>query len=179
MVSDSSKMHEKGVDVTFFTDGACLGNPGPGGWAYLKRQGMTEEEHSGSVPETTNNRMELLSVIKAFESLKTPFHVAVYTDSQYVEKGMTLWVHTWLKNGWRNSQRKAVKNQDLWEALLKGTQPHQVQWHWVKGHAGHKENERADYLAQQSARSLSGTHADGSFNRSFLLKQRPSQGTGA
>jgi len=135
--------------VEIYTDGACSGNPGPGGWGALLRFGETEKELCGGELDTTNNRMELMAAIKALEALKRPCMVELYTDSQYVRQGITQWLQGWKANGWRTAGKKAVKNQDLWQELDAMTQQHQVAWHWVKGHAGHPENERADALARQ------------------------------
>ncbi len=134
--------------VEIFSDGACSGNPGPGGWGTLLRFGGREKELSGYDPETTNNRMELIGAIAGFEALTRPCRVALTTDSQYVKKGITEWIDGWVKRGWRNSQKKPVANRDLWERLLELTEPHQVEWHWVRGHDGHTENERCDALAR-------------------------------
>jgi ribonuclease HI len=136
--------------VEIFSDGACSGNPGPGGWGTLLRFGAREKELSGYEPETTNNRMELLGAIAGFEVLTRPCQVALTTDSQYVKKGMTEWIDGWVKRGWKNSQKKPVANRDLWERLLELTEPHQVEWHWVRGHDGHAENERCDALAREA-----------------------------
>src|SRR6266446_2358576 len=141
-VSDS-KPH-----VTIFTDGACSGNPGPGGWGAILKFGDTEKELKGGEAHTTNNRMELMAAISALEALKKPCTVALYTDSQYVRQGITGWIHGWKKNGWRTSDKKPVKNVDLWQRLDAALKAHEVRWHWVKGHAGHGENERADQLAR-------------------------------
>jgi ribonuclease HI len=140
-------MSEKVVDI--FTDGACRGNPGPGGWGVLLRWGATEKELFGGEPETTNNRMELTAVIRALEALTRPVKARVHTDSTYVQQGITKWIHGWKKNGWRTSAKEAVKNEDLWRALDAAAARHQLEWHWVKGHAGHAENERADELANR------------------------------
>ena len=134
--------------VEIFSDGACSGNPGPGGWGTVLRCGDQEKEFSGYDPETTNNRMELLGAIAGLEALTRPCRVAMTTDSQYVKKGMTEWIDGWVKRGWKNSQKKPVANRDLWERLLELTEPHQVEWHWVRGHDGHAENERCDVLAR-------------------------------
>lgn len=142
------------MSIKIFTDGACLGNPGPGGWGALIRWEDAEEELSGSVPETTNNRMEILAVIKALERLKETTALSLYTDSQYVKNGITVWIKTWQKNGWKTSQGKPVKNKDLWQALFLVQKEHTIEWCWVKGHSGHAENERADTLASEAARSL-------------------------
>lgn len=137
--------------VELFTDGACLGNPGPGGWGALLRSGTHEKELSGGEPLTTNNRMELMAAIAGLEALKRPCTVALTTDSQYVKQGVEEWMARWRANGWRTSDRKPVKNQDLWERLAAALASHRVSWHWVKGHAGHAENERADVLAREAA----------------------------
>jgi ribonuclease HI len=133
--------------VDIFTDGACRGNPGPGGWAALLRMGKTEREISGGEPLTTNNRMELLAAIRALEALKRPCRVRLHTDSVYVRDGITRWIHNWRQNGWRTSDKKPVKNAELWQELLDASEPHQIEWHWVKGHSGHPENDRVDALA--------------------------------
>ena len=134
--------------VEIFSDGACSGNPGPGGWGTVLRCGDNEKEFSGYDPETTNNRMELLGAIAGLEALKRPCRVKMTTDSQYVKKGMTEWIDSWIRRGWKNSQKKPVANRDLWERLLELTEPHEVEWHWVRGHDGHVENERCDVLAR-------------------------------
>ena len=134
--------------VSIFTDGACSGNPGPGGWGAILRFGDVEKEMKGGEAHTTNNRMELMAAISALEALKKPCDVDLYTDSQYVRQGITGWIHGWKKNGWRTSDKKPVKNAELWQRLDAALKPHQVRWHWVKGHAGHDENERADQLAR-------------------------------
>ncbi|MDD5586237.1 MAG: ribonuclease HI [Alphaproteobacteria bacterium] len=136
----------KGI-VEVFTDGACSGNPGPGGWGALLRYGEVEKELSGGEPETTNNRMEMTAVIAALESLKRPSHVHLTTDSQYVKNGITEWMPQWKKRGWKTADRKPVKNIDLWQRLEAALQPHDVKFFWVRGHNGHPENERADRLA--------------------------------
>jgi ribonuclease HI len=137
--------------VQIFTDGACKGNPGPGGWGVIIRSGAREKELSGGETPTTNNRMELLAAIRGLESLTRPCRVALYTDSIYVRDGITRWVHGWLKNGWRTADRKPVKNAELWQKLIDAAAPHRVEWHWVKGHSGHPENDRADALATAAA----------------------------
>jgi ribonuclease HI len=142
------------TEVEIFTDGACKGNPGPGGWGVVLRSGAHEKELSGGEALTTNNRMELLAAIRGLESLKKPSRVKLYTDSVYVRDGITKWVHAWLRNGWRTSDRKPVKNADLWQELIDATAPHRVEWHWVKGHNGHPENDRADQLACDAAISF-------------------------
>jgi ribonuclease HI len=137
--------------VEIFTDGACKGNPGPGGWGAVIRSGAHEKDISGGEPLTTNNRMELLAAIRALEALKRPCHVDLYTDSVYVRDGITKWIFGWQKNGWRTAARQPVKNAELWQELLDAAKPHRIEWHWVKGHAGHPENERADQLACDAA----------------------------
>jgi ribonuclease HI len=137
----------EGAEVRIFTDGACSGNPGPGGWGAILRFGDREKELHGGAPATTNNRMELMAVIEALGSLKRPCEIALYTDSQYVQKGISEWIHNWKRSGWRTASRQPVKNADLWMRLDALVQPHRIKWHWVKGHAGHPENERADALA--------------------------------
>ena len=136
-------------DVDIFTDGACSGNPGPGGWGAILRAGAHEKTLYGGEPATTNNRMELLAVIRALETLKRPSTVRVHTDSQYVQKGISEWIHGWKARGWKTAARAPVKNEDLWRALDAAQSTHQVEWIWVKGHAGHADNERADALARQ------------------------------
>ena len=134
--------------VSIFTDGACSGNPGPGGWGALIRYGDHVKELQGGEFATTNNRMELMAAIEALNALKQACAVDLYTDSQYVKGGMTGWIHGWKKNGWKTSAKKPVKNSDLWIALDEAVARHKIEWHWVKGHAGHPENERADELAR-------------------------------
>jgi len=134
--------------VEAFTDGACSGNPGPGGWGAVLRWRGHEKEISGGEEATTNNRMELMAAIAALEALKRPSRIAITTDSNYLKDGITKWVTGWQRNGCKTAAKKAVKNRDLWERLVAAAAPHQVQWHWVKGHAGHPENERADALAR-------------------------------
>jgi len=133
--------------VEIFTDGACKGNPGPGGWGAVIRSGTRELDLSGGESPSTNNRMELMAAIRALQALKRPCRVDLTTDSVYVRDGITRWIHGWRKNGWRTADRKPVKNVELWQELLEACAPHRVEWHWVKGHAGHPENERADLLA--------------------------------
>jgi ribonuclease HI len=136
-------------EVEIYADGACKGNPGPGGWGVLLRAGGREREMHGGEAQTTNNRMELTAVIKGLLALKQRSSVRVYTDSQYVQKGISEWIHAWKRRGWLTSDKKPVKNIDLWKALDDAAQQHDVEWHWVKGHAGHPENERADALANK------------------------------
>ena len=133
--------------IEIFTDGACRGNPGPGGWAALLRTGDKEREISGGEPLTTNNRMELRAAIEALNALKRACSVELHTDSNYVRDGITKWVHSWQRNGWRTADRKPVKNAELWQALIEAASRHDVRWHWVKGHSGHPENDRVDALA--------------------------------
>jgi ribonuclease HI len=140
--------------VSIFTDGACRGNPGPGGWGAVLRTGDREKELYGAEPQTTNNRMELTAAISALEALKRPCEVTLTTDSQYVRQGITQWLSAWKRRGWKTADRKPVKNQDLWERLEKATHRHKVHWHWIKGHSGHPENERADALANRAIDEL-------------------------
>lgn len=137
--------------VQIFTDGACKGNPGPGGWGALLRTGVRERELFGGEGHTTNNRMELLAVIRALEALRRPCSVEVYTDSEYVRKGITTWLASWQRRGWKTAAGKPIKNRDLWEALAEAASRHDIRWHWVRGHDGHPENERADALANRGA----------------------------
>jgi ribonuclease HI len=140
-------MTDRAVEI--FTDGACRGNPGPGGWGVVFRYGETEKEIFGGEAATTNNRMELTAVIRALEALKQPSRVKLYTDSQYVQKGIQEWIHSWKRNGWKTADKKPVKNKELWVELDELRKSHDIEWHWVKGHAGHPENERADALANR------------------------------
>jgi len=137
--------------VEIATDGACKGNPGPGGWGALIRFGASEKELSGGEANTTNNRMELTAAIEALNALTRPCKVTLSTDSRYVMDGLTKWIKGWLRNGWKTADKKPVKNAELWQALLKAAEPHQIEWKWVKGHAGHPDNERADTLASDAA----------------------------
>ena len=134
--------------VEIFTDGACSGNPGPGGWGAILRFGVVERELAGGEPVTTNNRMELMAAIAGLEALKRPCRVRLYTDSQYLRDGITRWLPAWKARGWRTAAKAAVKYIDLWQRLEAAAAPHQIEWHWVRGHAGHPENERADALAR-------------------------------
>jgi len=140
--------------VEMFTDGACRGNPGPGGWGAVLRFSGKEKELFGGEETTTNNRMELMAVISGLQALQRPCAVAVTTDSQYVKNGITQWIHNWKRNGWRTAARKPVKNDDLWRMLDEAVARHEVSWHWVKGHSGHPGNERADALANQGIDEL-------------------------
>jgi len=139
---------EKKHFIDIFADGACSGNPGPGGFGAILRSGEKEREISGCEPHTTNNRMELMGVISAIEALKKPCRIRVTTDSNYIVKGMTEWISGWIRNNWRNSQKKEVLNRDLWERLLEAAKGHDIEWVWIKGHNGHVENERCDELAR-------------------------------
>ncbi len=147
--------------VQLYTDGACSGNPGPGGWAFVLRHPISgaEKESSGGERTTTNNRMELMAVIRALEALKRPVHARVHTDSRYVQKGISEWIHAWKQRGWRTADRQPVKNVELWRELDELASRHRIEWHWVKGHAGHAENERADALARRGIETLKGRHA--------------------
>ena len=147
------------TDVEAFTDGACLGNPGPGGWAALLRARDTERMLAGGEPDTTNNRMELMAAIAALEALRRPCRVRLTTDSRYVMQGIEQWVPRWQANGWRTADRKPVKNQDLWQRLSAAAAPHAVSWHWVRGHNGHVENERVDVAAREQAEQQRGGQA--------------------
>lgn len=149
-MTESAPVDDNAVDI--FTDGACSGNPGPGGWGAILRWKGVEKELKGGEPQTTNNRMELLAAISALEALKRPLPVRLHTDSQYVKNGITTWIHGWKKNGWRTAGKDPVKNEDLWRRLDDLVGRHQVEFHWVKGHAGHPENERADQLARDGLR---------------------------
>lgn len=145
------------ADVEIFTDGACRGNPGPGGWGALLRYGLHSKELYGGEADTTNNRMELMAAIQALESLKRRCRVILTTDSVYVRDGITQWLPNWKKRGWKTAANKPVKNADLWRRLDQAAQAHEVTWHWVKGHSGHAENERADQLANLGIEQLRGT----------------------
>jgi ribonuclease HI len=136
-------------EVQIFTDGACSGNPGPGGWGAVLRFSGRQKELKGGEAATTNNRMELTAAISALEALKRDCKVNLYTDSNYLREGITKWIHKWRRNGWRTAEKKPVKNAELWQRLDQALARHQIQWHWVRGHAGHVENERADALARE------------------------------
>ncbi len=133
--------------VQIWTDGGCKPNPGPGGWAAILRFGEHERELSGSEAETTNNRMELTAALRALEALKKPCRIALHTDSEYLRNGISRWIHGWVRANWRNASKEPVKNLDLWQAILAAAKPHEIEWHWVRGHAGDPMNERADALA--------------------------------
>ena len=142
------------AEVVIYTDGACSGNPGPGGWGAILRSGNTEKELFGGDPATTNNRMELMAAIQALEALKRPTTVTLYTDSKYVHDGITKWIIGWQRNGWKTSAKQPVKNGDLWQRLVKANDGHDVTWKWVKGHVGDPGNERADELARRGITEL-------------------------
>ncbi len=145
---------KRGKWVDIFTDGACSGNPGPGGWGAILRYDGVEKELSGGDPQTTNNRMEMTAAIAALEALKRPSRVRLHTDSVYLRDGITKWIHAWKARGWKTADKKPVKNRDLWQRLEAALGRHQVEWFWVKGHAGHPENERADALARAAIERL-------------------------
>jgi len=142
------------MGVSIYTDGSCLGNPGPGGWGAILVYGDAEKELSGAEDNTTNNRMELMAAIMALEALNRPVDVTLTSDSVYLKDGITKWIHGWKKNGWKTAAKKPVANQDLWERLDAAITPHRITWAWVKGHAGHPMNERCDELARQAAEAL-------------------------
>jgi ribonuclease HI len=142
--------------VDIFTDGACKGNPGPGGWGALLRTGSHEKELSGGERDTTNNRMELTAAIRALEALIEPCEIRLHSDSKYVLDGITKWIHGWQKNGWKNASKQPVRNADLWHELIAAAKPHRIEWIWVRGHNGHPENERADALACAAADKVAG-----------------------
>ncbi len=140
--------------VEIFTDGACSGNPGPGGWGAILRYKGVEKELSGGEKDTTNNRMELMAAIAALEALKKPSRVRLFTDSQYVHSGISKWIHDWKKRGWKTAARKPVKNVELWQRLEAALETHDIEWHWIRGHSGHPENERADALARSAIKEV-------------------------
>lgn len=144
------------AEVEIFTDGACSGNPGPGGWGAILRHRGVEKELSGAEPATTNNRMEMIAAIMGLEALKRPCRVRLYSDSQYLCDGITKWIHGWKRRGWRTADKRPVKNVDLWQRLETAAAAHEVEWVWVRGHAGHPENERADALARAGAAASRG-----------------------
>lgn len=152
----------EGDKVVIFTDGACSGNPGPGGWGAILAWNGREKELKGGEADTTNNRMELIAAIEALESLKRPCTVELHTDSQYLRQGVTQWIHNWKRNGWRTADRKPVKNEDLWRRLDEALKRHSIDWRWVKGHAGHEMNERADLLARTGLKEARGSRPGGS-----------------
>ena len=146
--------------IEIYVDGACRGNPGPGGWGILLRYKGTEKELSGGELVSTNNRMELMAAIQALNALTRPCHVILYTDSQYVKNGITKWIHDWRKNNWKNANKKPVKNQELWQQLEIAANRHQIDWRWVKGHSDHPENDRVDELARNAIDKLLDTEKD-------------------
>jgi ribonuclease HI len=156
----TTRVSGAGTVVTIYTDGACKGNPGPGGWGALLVAGTHEREICGGEPRTTNNRMELTAVIRALESLTRPCEVALYTDSQYVKNGIESWIHAWKRNGWKTADRKPVKNAELWRELDALAARHRVSWHWVRGHNDHPGNERADALANRGVDGVRGSAAE-------------------
>ncbi|HWB46129.1 MAG TPA: ribonuclease HI [Hyphomicrobiaceae bacterium] len=143
-------MPAAGKSVVVYTDGACSGNPGPGGWGAILLYDGHRKEISGGEPVTTNNRMELIAAISALEAVKRPSRIEVHTDSEYLKNGISTWIHSWKRRGWRTAAGSPVKNEELWRRLEEAQVPHEVVWHWVRGHAGHDENERADELARQA-----------------------------
>ncbi len=147
-------MNDRQTLVDIFTDGACSGNPGPGGWGALLCYNEAEKELSGGAARTTNNRMEMMAAIAALETLKRPARVRLHTDSTYLKDGITKWIHAWKARGWKTAAKKPVKNQDLWQRLEAALERHEVEWFWVKAHAGHPENERADALARAAIEGL-------------------------
>ncbi|MEZ5923577.1 MAG: ribonuclease HI [Hyphomicrobiaceae bacterium] len=142
-------MSERRPKITIYTDGACSGNPGPGGWGAILISGSHRKELNGGEPATTNNRMELTAAIQSLETLRRPSDVALYTDSSYLKDGITKWIHGWKRNGWRTADKKPVKNVELWQRLENALARHRIEWHWIKGHAENEENERADELARE------------------------------
>ena len=155
-MSETGKRHE----IVIYTDGACSGNPGPGGWGAILMSGTHRKEMKGGEAHTTNNRMELLAVIEALNALKHSSDVELFTDSQYVKNGITAWIHSWKRNGWKTADKKPVKNAELWQQLDEARRRHRIEWKWVKGHAGHPENERADELAREAIAELRAAKAD-------------------
>jgi ribonuclease HI len=153
-MSDVESKPQKRIEI--FTDGACSGNPGPGGWGAILRFNGKEKELSGGENETTNNKMELQAAIEALKALKEPCTIDLWTDSQYLRQGITQWIHNWKKNGWRTADKKPVKNQEQWVELDALVLKHSIEWHWLKGHAGHPENERCDELARLEIQRLRG-----------------------
>jgi ribonuclease HI len=153
--------------VELFTDGACLGNPGPGGWGVILRWRAQEKELSGATPLTTNNRMELTAAIEGLSALRRPCRVRICSDSTYVRDGITRWVHLWQRNGWRTGDRRPIKNLDLWQKLIETAARHQAEWLWIRGHSGHPENDRADALARAAARRQQAELARGEGGRTI------------
>ncbi|MGF1640620.1 MAG: ribonuclease HI [Rhodospirillales bacterium] len=151
--TDREGSSDGGDRVEIYCDGACLGNPGPGGWGVVLRWRGVERELSGGEAATTNNRMELTAAIEGLAALKRSARIRIYTDSTYLRDGITRWIHRWKRNGWKTADRKAVKNADLWCRLEEALGPHEVEWYWIKGHSGHAENDRADQLAREAARN--------------------------
>ena len=168
-------MAEHARVVEIFTDGACSGNPGPGGWGAILRYRGVERELSGGEPATTNNRMELMAAIRALESLKRPVKVRLHTDSLYLRDGITQWLAQWKRRNWKTADRKPVKNIDLWQRLERAIERHQIEWRWVRGHAGHDENERADRLARQALAVARPGAAAGDQRRGAPAAGRPSR----
>lgn len=165
---------ESGPMIEIYTDGACSGNPGPGGWGVLLRMSTIETELCGGEPATTNNRMELLAVIEALQSLRESVEARIYTDSQYVQKGISVWIHSWKRRGWKTANKEPVKNEDLWRRLDALAANHTLQWCWVRGHAGHPDNERVDALARaglekarRDSKAVDGTVEEGFCDRLF------------
>lgn len=170
--------HAKLKSVIIHTDGGCEGNPGPGGWGAVLRSGGHAREISGGEPATTNNRMELQAAIAALAALKEPCAVSLHTDSQYVRKGITEWIALWKRNGWRTASRKPVKNDDLWRQLDALAATHRISWHWLKGHAGHADNERCDQLAAAEIAKFRQTHAPAhlaALRREFVARRDPAR----
>ncbi|MFM1816558.1 MAG: hypothetical protein RLZ98_3253 [Pseudomonadota bacterium] len=159
-------------EVTIYTDGACSGNPGPGGWGAILISGPHRKELSGGEAHTTNNRMELMGAIMALEALKGPSRVELWTDSSYVKNGISQWIHSWKRKGWKTADKKPVKNVELWQQLDEAQKRHKITWHWLKGHAGHPENERADELAREAIAELRARVRNGD-NRSITTDEPP------
>jgi len=169
-------------EVTIHTDGACEGNPGPGGWATVLRHGTRAREISGGDPATTNNRMELQAAIEALQALKEPCQVELWTDSEYLRQGITEWLPGWKRRGWRTADKKPVKNEDLWRALDAAAAPHQIRWQWLKGHAGHLDNERCDALARAEVEKLRRLHPPeklAALRDAFIASRKPEAGQGS
>lgn len=160
MVESGRSLKRNPTRVEIFTDGSCIGNPGPGGWCAILRSGSTEKVLSGSEPSTTNNRMELTAPLRALQALRRPCRARVVSDSKYLVQGMTEWVIGWRMRGWRTAEKKPVKNRDLWEALVEAASLHETEWVWIRGHAGHPENERADRLARDAIGRMGASRRD-------------------